>query len=115
MTAYANGVRLGHHVGYLHALEWDVTAAVDVGSLAVVLAVDSFHNMTIDPLIGSFDMGEMPGLNSPQGAPPGPVLKGMSGPWGGIWGHVALEWRHPTWLAEVFIINSNKRLQCLLL
>jgi predicted MFS family arabinose efflux permease len=45
VTAYANGVYLGHHVGYLHELEWDVTAAVagaaaaagGASSLAVVL------------------------------------------------------------------------------
>ena len=61
VTAYVNGVRLGQHTGYLDELEWDVTTAVDQGqSLVVVLAVDSFHNMSSDPLMGCFDMGEEP-------------------------------------------------------
>jgi beta-galactosidase/beta-glucuronidase len=112
VTAYANGVYLGHHVGYLHELEWDVTAAVAAAaaggrsSLAVVLAVDSFHDMTIDPLIGAFDMGEIPSLNARLSSG-GAALEGLSGPWGGIWGHVALEWRRRTWLAEMFAQATN--------
>ena len=48
VTAYANGERLGQHTGYLHELEWDVTkATAGKSSLAVVLAVDSFHNNTV--------------------------------------------------------------------
>ena len=113
VTAYANGVYLGHHVGYLHELEWDVTAAVAAAaagggsSLAVVLAVDSFHNMTIDPLIGPFDMGEIPSLNGRHPVGDGGLQEGLSGPWGGVWGHVALEWRRPTWLAEAFAQATN--------
>ena len=44
VTAFANGVRLGHHSGYLHELEWDITAAAAAkqGALTVVLAVDSY-------------------------------------------------------------------------
>eukprot|EP01051_Picozoa_sp_SAG22_P007744 SAG22_NODE_555_length_9124_cov_114.706593_7_plen_792_part_00 len=60
VTAFANGVLLGHHSGYLHELEWDITAAAakkQDGGVVVVLAVDSYHNMSTDPLMGSFDMG----------------------------------------------------------
>ena len=59
VTAYANGERLGQHTGYLHELEWDVTkAAAGKSSLAMVLAVDSFHNNTVSaatPLVSSFE------------------------------------------------------------
>ena len=129
VTAYANGERLGQHTGYLHELEWDVTkAAAGKSSLAVVLAVDSFHNNTvsaaaplrflpqptkkaaaqIDPLMGCFDMGEEPELNNPVGgAGSNPPLVGLSGPWGGIWGHVTLETRAQTWLSDIFARATN--------
>lgn len=102
VTAFANGIRLGEHTGYLDELEWNVTAAATgKTSLAIVLAVDSFHNMTRDPLMGSFDMGEMEELNG-MGGPPG-----AAGPWGGIWGHVKLESRHSIWLSNIFARANN--------
>ena len=108
VTAYANGVLLGQHTGYLDALEWDVTAAAargHGGPLLVVLAVDSFHNMSTDPLMGCFDMGEEPELNNPL--PADPPVPGLSGPWGGIWGHVTLETRAPMYLGDLFAHAAN--------
>ena len=104
VTAFANGVRLGHHSGYLHELEWDITAAAAAkkGALVVVLAVDSFHNMSTDPLMGSFDMGEDPELNGWETDFPG-----VAGPWGGVWGHVSIESRASVWLGEMFARATN--------
>ena len=110
VTAFANGERLGQHTGYLHELEWEITKAVgSKSSLAVVLAVDSFHNNTVDPLMGCFDMGEEPELNNPVGgAGSTSPLVGLAGPWGGIWGHVALEARGTCWLSDIFARATNR-------
>ena len=38
MTAFANGVRLGEHTGYLDELEWDVPAELASPAHAKVIA-----------------------------------------------------------------------------
>lgn len=51
---FANGVRVGRHVGYLEPLEMDLTAALgESTSLTLAVAVDSRWNRTEDPLWGS--------------------------------------------------------------
>ena len=44
-------------------------------------------------------------LNNPL--PADPPVPGLSGPWGGIWGHVTLETRAPTYLGDLFAHAAN--------
>ena len=83
---WVNGVYLGEHIGYLSPFEYEITEHVTPGEpVRIVLAVDSKQRWDADCLSGCIDF-----------------MDEMDTPWGGIWGHVALEARSRTWLEDVF-------------
>ena len=84
---YVNGTLLGEHIGYLDAFEYDVTPLATPGDLlSIAICVDSEQRWDVDALTGAMD-----------------IIDAMHLPWGGISGHVALEARNASWLAEAFV------------
>ena len=84
---WVNGVPLGAHVGYLSAFEYDITQHVAPGQDATIaICVDSTQRWDVDALTGACD-----------------IIDEMFIPWGGIWGHVALEARGQTWVEDLFV------------
>lgn len=84
---WVNGVYLGEHVGYLSPFEYDITEHVSPGQTArIVIAVDSEQRWEVDCLAGCIDF-----------------MDAMDAPWGGFWGHIALEARSRTWLEDLFV------------
>ena len=84
---WVNGTCLGEHVGYVSAFEFDITKHAEPGKPAVVaICVDSKQRWDVDALKGACD-----------------IIDAMFVPWGGIWGHVALEARGEAWLEDIFV------------
>jgi len=84
---WVNGALLGEHIGYLSPFEYEITKHAAPGQAATIaICVDSKQRWDVDPLTGAFDL-----------------IDEMFIPWGGIWGHVALEARNSAWLEELFI------------
>ena len=89
-----NGQLLARHVGYLTPFEVDVTAlATAAAPLRLEVNVSSFHDWSVDNLLGTFDNPE--------------ISDAASVPWGGIWGHVELL-RRPLagWLASDMFVRA---------
>jgi hypothetical protein len=84
---WVNGALLGEHIGYLSAFEYEITRHVEPGSTATIaICVESKQRWDVDALTGACDL-----------------IDAMFVPWGGIWGHVALEARGPAWLEDLFV------------
>ena len=84
---WVNGTLVGEHVGYLSAFEYDITQHVTPGKQATIaICVDSKQRWDVDALTGACD-----------------IIDAMFIPWGGVWGHVALEARSETWLEDLFV------------
>ena len=93
---WVNGAFLGEQVGYLSAFEHEITQHVEPGRAATLaLCVDSRQRWDADALTGCFD-----------------IIDAMFVPWGGIWGHVALEARGEAWLEDLFVRPELKPPAC---
>jgi len=85
--AWVNDTLLGEHIGYLSNFEYDITRHVEPGKKATLaFCVDSEQRWDVDCLTGCVD-----------------IIDAMFVPWGGIWGHVALEARNEAWLTDLFV------------
>ena len=86
-TVFLDGEPLGTHEGNSLPFEYDITQHVEPGQDATVtICVDSKQRWDVDALTGACD-----------------IIDAMFIPWGGIWGHVALEARGETWLEHLFV------------
>jgi len=84
---WVNGRHVARHVGYVTPFEADVTDNIMPGSpAAIAIRVDSAQDWSIDCLTGCFDIIDYMDVN-----------------WGGIWGHVRLEARSPTFIEDAFV------------
>lgn len=91
---WVNGQFLGEHIGYPVGFDFDITTNLCAGEQSVVMAVDSRHDWSRDPLVGTFD-----------------VIDFMDLDWGGIQEHVKLEALGNSWIDDAFVQPDPARKQ----
>jgi beta-galactosidase len=83
---WLNGEFVGEHIGYPVSFRLDITDKLKPGKQSLAIAVDSRHDLSRDPLVGTFD-----------------VIDFMDLDWGGIQEHVFLESTGETWIDDAFV------------
>lgn len=93
---WVNGKEVGRHLGYVSDFEFDITNQVQPGKYAwIVIEIDSEQHAEVDPLQGAMD-----------------IVDEIFSYWGGIWGHIRLEWRSSAWLEDLHVETQAAPSNC---